>query len=187
MASYFAGTTTDKIQGTVDDCGRYVVPDLPATATNVAIVFDGTPILESATLLVGRPATAGEVDAGLVAPIVRTETEMRWGTQIDATSPPGLTGSFLITYDTTSTDPIKARVDGGDLSMPTTQPWGVYFTGLPFADLDPTQTATTTSNTLLVVPGSGSHVIDGSRPGKSCGQITVQPVGTALVHTTLKC
>jgi hypothetical protein len=188
MASYFAGTGSDRIQGTVDDCGRFVVPDIPATVSDVAIVFDGATIVESATLLVGRPTVAGGTDEKLAAPVVRTTTETRWGQQIDSANPPGLTGGFLVSYTTTSSDSIKARVDGEFLKAAPTQPWGAYFVGATlFGDVDPALTSTDEAKSVLVVPGNGSHTIDGSRPGKTCSQVMIQSVGTAVVYVTLKC
>lgn len=188
VASYFAGTSTDRVAGVIDDCGRFAIPDVPATNADIAVVFDGAPIVESTTLLLGRATTPGEVDSGVAATIVRTATESMWAQQIDSANPPGLTGSFIISYATTSSDPIKARVDGGGLQAVPTQPWGAYFTGRPFEAIDKTQLATLpTSSTVLVVPASGMHTVDGSRPGKTCSSAMIQAVGGAVIHITLKC
>jgi hypothetical protein len=186
-ASYFGGVA-DKIAGTIDDCGRFVVPDLPAAEPNIAIVFSGGPILESTTLVLGRATGAGELDPPIVATIVRTKTEMEWANAIDSASPPGLTGSYIIDYTTTSSDPIIVRVDGGELKVAPTQPWGVYFTGRPFEAVDKAATGTSnTANSALIVPPTGMHAVDGRRMGKTCSSANIQPVGSAVIHITLKC
>jgi hypothetical protein len=187
-ASYFSGNGADQITGTIDDCGRFVVPDLPPDAADVAIVFTGAPIVQSATLVIGRMTGAGALDPPIVGTIVRTETEMTWASQIDSATPPGLTGSYIIDYTTTSSDPIIVRIDGGALKTPPTQPWGVYFTGRPFEAVDKAATGTSPdASSALVVPAAGMHLVDGRRNGKTCSSAMIQPVGSAVVHITLKC
>jgi hypothetical protein len=188
MASYFAGTTTDRVAGTIDDCGRYVVRDLNASAADVAVVFTGATIDESASVLRGRPTMAG-TDT-LLAPIVRTGTVTRWAMQLSGTSPPNVTGSYLVSYVSAST-PIaneELRIGGASVGNQPTIPWGAYFTGaLPYGDLDPAATKTTATGTAIVVPPNGSFMLGGFRTGANCPAVPLQAVTGALIHVTLSC
>ena len=194
-ASYFAGTITGQVAGQIDDCGRYVVPDLDATMQDVAIVFAGATITESTSLVLGR-ATIPGVDKAVLAYPVSTDTITRWGTQLDSTSPPGVTGSYLVSYVHKAGavgTPIlmeQLRVGGAAPNMPPpfNQPWGAYFTGLePFGDLDRTLTRTGDSGSALLLPATGTFMLGGQQAGGNCVPVTVQTVGGAVVHITLSC
>jgi hypothetical protein len=190
VASFYVGGSTDRVSGTIDDCGRYVVP-LPETEADVAVVFSSAVHLTSASLLLGRMTTVG-VDENVPAYPVLLTTATDWGTQLSGTSPPTIDSAYLVTQADGSgvaqaTE--EVWVDGGPANGPPTTPWSAYFTGdAAFGTLDPAATMTDTSGSSLVVPsGSGSFMLGGKRTGKTCTQIMVQPVGNTIIHVTLAC
>jgi len=190
MASYFAGTTASAVVGQLDDCGRFVVPDLPTTADDVAVWVTGPEIEQSAVVVVDRPTSAG-TDTGVKLFVVTTATSAAWGTQISSTSPPDVTGSYLVSYINMMNAPIatnELRVNGGAVGDPPTLPWGVYFSGsMPFGSVDPSLNATQDTGTALLVPAAGSFQLGGFRTGKTCTPVSLQAVPNALIHIALRC
>lgn len=190
MASYFANNAADQIAGELDDCGRFVVRDLPASADDVAVAVTGTAIEQSAVVLVDRPTGVG-TDTNVRLPVVTAATSAAWGSQINSANPPDVTASYLVTYVSTTNAPIatnELRVNGGAVGDPPTLPWGVYFTGgLPYGTVDPALDKTQDNGTALVVPPAGSFQLGGFRTGKNCTPVTLQAVPNALVHIALRC
>jgi len=189
--SYFTAVGTDRVAGEIDDCGRFVIPDLDASVADVAVVAKGgTDYIESAALLLGRMTTAGGTDKGLDLPIVSAVTEMGWATQLDPGTSPDVIGGYLVTYVNSSGIAISGeelRVNGGAVNKPPALPWGAYFSGaMPFGTIGPTLTTTQDSGTAAVVP-SGSFMLGGFRQGRTCTQVPLQPVSGAVIHVTLSC
>lgn len=188
--SFYAGNAAERIAGEIDDCGRFVVLDIDASAADAAVVVTGTDAIDSAAVVIGRDTLVG-ADTGITAPVVTTATATAWGTQISSTDPPQVTGAVLVSYVDAAGQPLASeelRVDGGGVNAPPAVPWGVYFTGTqPYDSIDPTLTTTQVSGAALVVPAAGSFQLGGFRPGKNCTPVTLQPVGTALIHVTLSC
>jgi hypothetical protein len=182
-ADFFTGAATH-VQGSIDDCGRFVVPDLPATAANVAIVFSGADHVTTALLVLGRPTTPG-TDTGLVAYPVSTATEAAWGTQLSTT----VGGGYLVLLARGQLPQATevAWVGGGPVPGPPKAPWAAYFGDVPFGMLDPSATQTGSSGTALVVPQAGTFMLGGAKFGATCKQIAVQTVGAALIQVTLSC
>jgi hypothetical protein len=192
--SYFANNGTDRIAGEIDDCGRFVVPDLDASVADVAVaVKGGTDFVESAALLLGRDTTPG-TDKDLYLPVVTAATENAWGVQLSASNPsnpPNLVGGYLVTYLNMSALAIageELRVNGGPVNQPPATPWGAYFSGMaPFGVLDPALTTTQDSGTAAVAPAAGTFMLGGFRQGRTCTQVSLQPVSTAIIHITMRC
>jgi hypothetical protein len=184
-ADFFAGAAT-QVQGTIDDCGRFVVPDLPTSAANVAIVFSGADNVTTALLVLDRPAMPG-TDTGLVAYPVSTATEAAWSTQLSTT----VGGGYLVLFarGTVPQATEVAWVGGGPImGPPRPPPWAAYFGGdTPFGMLDPSATQSEDSGTALVVAPAGSFMLGGAKFGATCKQIAVQTVGAALVQVSLSC
>lgn len=185
--SFYTGSTTDRVTGTVDDCGRFVVPDLPAAAADVAVVFEATDFATSATLVVGRMTSAGE-DRGVTAFPVAMTTLTDWGTQTSTT----LSYGYLVTQADAAGMPLATEevwVGGGTVAGPPAPPWSAYFSGdKPFGAVSTTAVMTDTSGSSLVVPAAtGSFQLGGKRTGKTCTEIMVQPVAGTWIHVTLSC
>lgn len=190
LASYYAGGAVDRIVGEIDDCGRFVVPDLETTIDDIAIVFTGTDIIESTTLVIDREMAVG-TDRGVVAPLVGMLLPAQWAMEVNATNPPTLDSGYLVTYINPSGLPIamqELRVNGGAVADPPTSPWGAYFSGdAPYGMIDPTASTTSASGSALVSPATGSFMLGGFRPGKNCTPVTVEPKLNAFVHVALSC
>jgi len=186
--SFYSATTTDRVTGTIDDCGRFVVPDLPTTAADVAVVFEATGFANSASLVIGRTTAAGE-DRGVTAFPVATATLTDWGTQASTT----LSYGYLVTQADAMGVPQATEevwVNGGTVFGPQNPPpWSAYFGGdKAFGTVSTTATTTDASGSSLVVPAAtGSFMLGGKRTGKTCTQITVQPAANTFVHVTLSC
>jgi hypothetical protein len=189
LAGYYAGTTDDHIMGELDDCGRFVVPDLDSSAADVAVVFSGGEIVESVTLVLGREAMAG-IDV-VKAPLIPTAALTDWAMQIDPASPPTLSGGYLVTYVNALGESIsmqELRVNGGAVGDPPTTPWGAYFTGTgAYGTIDGAATTTSASGSALVVPATSMFNLGGFRPGKNCAPAAVQPHPNAFIHLALSC
>lgn len=189
LASYYAGTTTDRLAGELDDCGRFVVPDLDMAAADVAVVFTGADIVESVTLVLDREAIAG-VDEGVKAPLIPTAVLTDWPLQIDPANPPTISGGYLVTY-VNMNGPIplqELRVNGGAVGDPPTTPWGAYFGGTEaYGTIDPAATTTGASGSALVVPGTTMFNLGGFRTGKNCTPATVLPHANAFIHLAMGC
>lgn len=190
MASYFTGNSADAVMGQVDDCGRFVVPDLPTSAANVAVVATGAEIAQSAAIVLHRPTSVG-TDTNVKLYVVTTTTSAAWGTQITSGNPPDVTGSYLVSYVSPMNAPIatnELRVNGAAVGDPPTLPWGVYFRGaMPFGTIDPTLDATQDNGTALVVPPPGAFQLGGFRTGRNCMPESLQAVPNALIHIAMPC
>jgi len=187
MTSFFAGNPADRITGEIDDCGRFVVPDLDSAVADIAVAVTGTDIEQSAVVVIDRPTMMG-TDTRVEVDVVTTATAQGWGTEIDAANPPSVTGSYLVTFATTSDIPYTLRIAGTTVGSPPTQPWGLYFAGsAPFGTLDPALTGSQANHTAIVVPPTGSMELSGQRPGKTCSKVMLQPVANTLIHVTLGC
>lgn len=184
-ASFFGGVTTDRIAGTIDDCGRFVVPSLPETDPDVAIVVTGTGT--SAELVLGRPTSVGE-DVGVAVYVVDAATITDWGNQISTSNPPTITDGYVVTHLNAANmlaSGVQIRVNGGAVKAPPLEPWGAYFSGMEgFGAIDPNLSATGPAGTALVVQ-SGSFSLGGLGTGANCKVLMVQSVANALVHVTL--
>lgn len=186
-SDFYAGSST-QVAGTIDDCGRFVVPDLDATAANVAVVVTGAANATSAALVLARPTSPG-TDTGVLVYAVTTATQTAWATELSSGSPPDLSSGYLVTQSDTSGALAGEQVwvNGGPVGGPPSQPWSAYFVDKPFGMLDATQQMTGTGGSSLVVPQTGSFMLGGARTGKTCKQITVQPVANVLIHVDLSC
>ncbi len=187
-ANFFAGAAT-QVAGTIDDCGRFVVPDLDPTAADVAVVLTAASNVKTATLVLGRPTEAG-TDTNVLAYAVASTTATSWGMQLSPSSPPTISSGYLVTQADAAGAPLAGEevwVNGGPVAGPPTVPWSAYFTDKAFGTLAPGQTATAAGGTSLVVPATGSFMLGGARTGKTCKQITVQLVSDVLIHVTLSC
>src|SRR5207248_2344030 len=154
---------------------------------DVAVVFIGASFATSASLVLGRATTPG-VDKDVPAFPVTTTTLTDWGTQVATT----VSNGYLVTQADSAGMPQATEEvwdNGGPVPGPPNPPWSAYFTGgKPFGALDSSVKMTDASGTSLVVPAaSGSFMLGGKRTGKTCAQITVQPVVNALIHVTLGC
>lgn len=184
-ASLFASLPDGRVEGTVDDCGRFVVPDVDPSLPDVAVVVSGTDQHTTASLVLGRPPEVGE-DRGIRALGVTSATVLAWGAQLRDPPVDAATG-YLVEY-TNGGNPVLgdavAKDSGSPLTNPFgTVPWAAYFTGFePFGVLDPTLTVTANSGSALVVPGGGIFSIDGFRTGRRCKISDLQQVTNTLVH-----
>lgn len=190
LASYYANMTADRIAGELDDCGRFVVPDVDMAASKVAVVFTGTDIVESTTLVLDRPALMG-VDESVKAPLIPMSALTDWATQVDPVTPPTLSGGYLVTYINALGDPIptqELRINGGAVGDPPTTPWGAYFSGpAPYGTIDAAATTTSPSGSALVVPAATMFNLGGFRPGKNCTPAMLVPHANAFIHLALSC
>jgi len=188
--SFFASTTTGRVTGSIDDCGRFVVPDLDATQANVAVVFAASGFETSASLVLGRPTMPG-TDT-VVAYGVDMASVTAWGTQLSSATPPDTTAGYLVAHVDSAGAPVatdKDRLNGADLPGPPTAPWVAYFTGsTAFGALDPTATATGPSGTSLVVPAAGTVTLSSARTGKTCTPMPMlQIIPMTLIYVALSC
>lgn len=190
LASYYAGTTSDRIVGELDDCGRFFVSDLDIAVSDLAVVFSGTDIVESVTLVLDREAMAG-VDDDVKAPLIPTTVLTEWPMQIDAANPPTISGGYLVTYIDALGGPISTqalRVNGGEVGDPPTTPWGAYFTGTSaYGTIDPAASTTSASGSALIVPATAPFNLGGFRTGKNCTPATVTPHPNAFIHLAMSC
>lgn len=193
-ATLFAGTGTDVIAGEIDDCGRFVIPDLDPTIADVAVVAKGgTDFVDSGALVIGRPTMAG-TDTNIVLPVVTTATDTAWGTQLDSASPPTTEGGYLVSYVDANGAPVaglEIRINtgggSGPVGKPPQIPWGGYFSGAGFDSFDAAATATQASGTAAIHPSSGMFMLGGQKTGRTCTQVSLQGVSTAVIHVVVRC
>ncbi|HTL33834.1 MAG TPA: hypothetical protein VL326_11950 [Kofleriaceae bacterium] len=193
--TFFAGTGADVIAGEIDDCGRFVIPDLDASLADVAIVAKGgTDFIDSAALVLGRPTMMG-TDLKIELPIVSTMTDTAWGMQLDSTNPPSVEGGYLVSYVDANgipTSGIEIRVNtgggSGPIGKPPATPWGAYFTGtMPFGMFDMALTTTQEGGTAAVHPATGAFMLGGQKTGRTCTQISLQALPAAVIHVVVRC
>ena len=186
-SSYYARSGSNKTTGTVDDCGRFAVDDIPTSISDVVVVLRGSAYVETATLELGRGSAVG-TDTGIAAYAVGSGDVTAWGSQLAGSgSAPTITGGALVVYDGAGAGE-QIRVGGNPVGMQPNKPWGAYFTGSTvFGTLDPSLTATGSSSTALVVPSAGmAFTLGGARVGATCSSSsTVQTVTGVLMAITL--
>ncbi len=188
MQALFDGDTTGEVIGQIDDCGRFVVNDLDATVTDVAIKLTdpGGLYQPTATLKLARAAEVGQ-DTGIAAYAVLVATTTEWATQL-AIDPANTTTGYLVKY-TSSTGMALANeavaVDSGSplMSPPGTIPWAAYFAGTgEFGALDPAATVTGESGTAFAGMPAGPFSLEGFRQGRRCKRENLRTVGNTLIH-----
>jgi len=188
-ATYFDGTLTGKVDGQIDDCGRFVVPDIDSSVADIAIEFTGIGFQTTATLVLGRELAVGE-DRDIEAFGVTTDTTAAWASQLAATMPPETpetTSGYLITY-TTSDLPLGGEavaIDGlSAFDNPFgTVPWAAYFAaGSTFGVLDPTLMVTSDTGTAFAVLPAGTISVEGFRQGKRCKIADLVQLANTLIH-----
>jgi hypothetical protein len=194
MTEFFAGTATGRVDALVDDCGRYVVPDLDANTADVAIVIEAAGYRRTTTLLVGRTTVFG-ADRDVEALAVTEATATAWATQLDGAAPPDVSAGILVRY-TMAGAPRSGMLVAKDGETPMmnpagTPPWASYFTGdAAFGSLDPTHTATQASGTALtVIDSTNTILLEGFRQGGGlrCGVAGIQQVANTLIYVTIAC
>jgi hypothetical protein len=187
LTSYFAGTTTGRLTGVIDDCGRYVVNDLDPTAKDVAIVVEGPGYRRTAALLLGRLTGPG-TDERVEAFAVTDATVTGWAAQLGGA--PDLSSAYLIRYRSVAGAPLageQVAKDGGSpfSNAVGTVPWARYFAGnAAFSSIDPAATATLETGTALAVLGGGTFSVDGFRPGRRCRVLSLEQVANTLIYVT---
>jgi hypothetical protein len=183
-AELFAGGP-DRVAGTIDDCGRYVVPDLDLAEPDVAVLFTGTDFRASASLVLGRPAQAGQ-DRDVAAFAVSIAATDAWASQLQLASDQTSTG-YLVEY-TMAGMPLageKVAVDNGSpfTGEVGTVPWAAYFAGdQRFGTLDRFLEATEQTGTALAVLDTGIFSLDGFRQGRRCRILDLQQVAGTLIY-----
>lgn len=187
LATYFAGGTTDRVVGQVDDCGHFVIPDVDATATEVAIGISGSDVATSARLVLDLTAGGG-TETGIAALVVPTATKVGWASQL-AIAETEIASGYLVRYVTTMGAAVpmeEVRISGAAVGGPVTRPWAAYFTG-EFDTVDPALTATTAFGTALIAgPTTGMFRIGGFHVGRTCGHDGFESVSDTLIHIVLE-
>lgn len=184
--SLFDGVATGELAGTIDDCGRFVVPDLDSTVIDVAVTFKAlSGFHPSARLVLNRPAEVGE-DRGLAAFVVLQATTVEWATQL-ALPPDDTTTGFLVRYTSTNLTPVVGEavaIDSGSplTNPPGTIPWAAYFGAEPFGILDPAAMVTGASGTAFAAMPAGPFSLEGFRQGRRCKLENLRSVGNLLIH-----
>jgi hypothetical protein len=193
--TFFAGTGADVIAGELDDCGRFVIPDLDSAMADVAVVAKGgTDFVDSGALVIGRPTMTG-TDTNVALPVVSTATDTAWGTQLASANPPTVEGGYLISYVDANGAPVtglEIRINtgggSGPVGKPPAIPWGAYFSGASgFGTFDSAATTTQATGTAALHPSSGTFMLGGQKTGRTCSQVSLQAVSTAVLHVIVRC
>ncbi len=185
-ATYFAGTSLDRVMGQVDDCGHYTIADLDSTVADVAIGISGNEVVASGRLLLDRPTTQG-TDEDVEALVVPIASPPAWADQLGI-APTSVETGYLVKYITAMGAPVpmeEVRISGAAVGGPKLAPWAAYFTG-SFDALDQTLTATTTAGTAFIGPPPGTFRIGGFHVGKTCGRDGFELVNNTLVYVVMK-
>lgn len=184
LATYFSGGALTA--GTIDDCGRYVVPDVEPSATNVAVAFEAASgFKKNASIVFNRTAVPG-VDQNIDAYVVSDETVTAWGMQISTSSPPDMSTGYLVRY-TAAGVPLAGEQVAKDSSSPLmnppgTAPWAAYFTdAAPLGVIDPAQTMTSSNGTAYANLGANTFSLEGFRVGRRCTRPGLQQVANTLI------
>jgi len=187
LANYVAGNTSSRVTGSVDDCGRFAVPDLPASESNVVVIATGIGFVETARLVLGRPGGTG-ADENVAAFVITPSAAGSWGTQLSQTMPPDVSSGFAVSF-LAGTSPVameQVDVDGSPAGAPPNPPWAAFYKDTGFETLDPTLTATGADGTAFVVPrNTTSFDLRGTHAGKSCTQTGLQAVPNVLQFLVL--
>lgn len=181
-----------RVDGEIDDCGRFVVRDLAAQEANVAVVFTNPNLTTIASLVVNRPTTIGE-DRGVVALAITREQENQWGNQLKPGGGLDMSKGFLISYRRAGR-PIKDMSvtqdqDGAFTNPIGTTPWAAYFTAdAPFGTFDPALTATNVSGSAFAVFGTiNEFELVGVGGGARCGVPKIKQLGNTIIYVTVDC
>jgi len=185
-ATYFAGTSDDRVTGQVDDCGHYSIADLDATVADIAVGMSGSTVVATGRLLLDRPTTSG-TDLDVEALVVPIASPPAWADQLGI-APTSVETGYLVKYLTSTGSPVpmeEVRISGAAVGGPKLAPWAAYFTG-PFDVLDPTIMATTTAGAAFISPPLGTFRIGGFQVGKTCGRDGFQLVSNTLIYVVMK-
>jgi hypothetical protein len=190
LATYFQGSTTNRIMGQTDDCGHYVIPDVDSGAMDIAVIATGANIRTSGRLVFD--ATATTVDR-VTTPIVLVDTVTAWAGQLGVAES-AIAQGYLVRYLDGVGAPVameEVRVAGaavGAPGTPPTPPWAAYVSSSgtgPFETLDKALTATTALGTVLIAAPSGTFRIGGFHVGKQCGRDGFQAVSNTFLTVVL--
>jgi hypothetical protein len=185
-ATYFAGTSADRVMAQVDDCGHYSIPDLDAAVADVAIGIAGPTVATSGRVLFDRMTGVG-TDTGVEALVVPIDAPAAWAGQLGI-APTSVETGYLVKYltSTGATVPMEeVRISGAPVGDPKLTPWAAYFTG-PFDALDTTLMSTTMGGAAFIGPPIGTFRIGGFHVGKTCGRDGFQAVSSTLLYVVLK-
>lgn len=186
QATFFAGTSADRVMGQIDDCGHFMIPDVERAATNIAITITGSDVATSARLLFDL-SVGSSTELGISALVVPTARKTAWAGALSIAET-AIASGYLVRYVTTQGIGVPAeevRVSGATVGGPVTRPWAAYFTG-DFDAPDPALMATTTAGTALIAPPSGTFRIGGFHVGATCGRDGFQDVSNTLIYIVLK-
>jgi hypothetical protein len=187
LANYVAGNTSSRVTGSVDDCGRYAIPDLPASESDVVVIATGIGFVETARLVLGRPGGAG-ADEGMDAFVITPSAAGSWATQLSPSNPPDVSSGFAVSF-LAGTSPVameQVDIDGSPAGAPPNPPWAAFYKDTGFETLDPTLTATGADGTAFVVPrNQNSFDLRGTHAGKSCTQTGLNAVPNVLQFLVL--
>lgn len=192
LADFFAGTGTP-VQGAIDDCGRFVVPDIASTATDIALSFAAPAgFAQSATLVLEREPTSG-TDQGIEAYVVSDATVQTWATALTTMGGvPDVSSGYLVRYTASTTMPVTGEQVAKDASSPLmnppgTVPWAAYFSAAaPFGLLDPVLSATAAHGTAYANLGTGTFSLEGFRPGARCRVMGLQQIADTFIFVVAK-
>ncbi|MFN0251285.1 MAG: hypothetical protein ACKV2T_30700 [Kofleriaceae bacterium] len=191
VADFFAGAGTP-IAGAMDDCGRFVVPDIDPAIADVALSFAApSGFAQSATLVFAREATVG-LDENLEAFVVSEPTIQQWTTAMTASMEPDITSGYLVRYTASTQMPVEGEQVAKDASSPLMNepgaiPWAAYFAAsAPFGLLDPAQGATAAHGTAYANLGSGTFSLEGFRPGARCRVMGLQQIANTFIFVIAK-
>jgi hypothetical protein len=191
VADYFAGAGTP-IAGAIDDCGRFVVPDIDPAVADIALSFAAPAgFAQSATLVFAREATVG-IDENLEAFVVSEPTIQTWTTAMTASAAPDITSGYLVRYTASTQMPVEGEQVAKDASSPLmnepgTVPWAAYFgVSAAFGLLDPAQGATAAHGTAYANLGSGTFSLEGFRQGARCRVMGLQQIANTFIFVIAK-
>ena len=162
LAGFFAGNAT-AIAGTIDDCGRFAIPDLDAALADVAVlVTPGTPdFVATARIATGRMATPG-IDTGVDALAVTSATLMQWNSALGADA----STAYLVKYTANDAPLAGVRAEynsGTQFGAPPTVPFAAYFAGA--FDTVTAGATTTAAGGAALVTFTGNLSVEGLRTG----------------------
>lgn len=191
VADFFAGGATPTA-GSIDDCGRFVVPDIDPAIADIALSFSApSGFAQSATLVFARDAGVG-VDTGIDAYVVSDATIQTWTTAMTTGTPPDLSSGYLVRYTAAAQMPVAGEQVAKDSSSPLmnapgTVPWAAYFAvSAPFGLLDPSISATAAHGTAYANLGTGTFSLEGFRLGARCAVGGLQQIANTFIFVIAK-
>lgn len=183
---YFAGASMGQTAGQMDDCGRFVVPDVDAAIVDVAVFFSNqNQFKNNATIVKMRSPLPGK-DDNLEAYAVSDATAKAWSTQVTTTATPvDVTSGYLVRYTRmgAALEGEQVAKDSSNplMNAPGTEPWAAYFTSPGLGTLDLALTATAANGTALAVLGGGSFSLEGFQVGKRCRVMGLQQLPNTFI------